>query len=161
MPELADLKRNLVIDMTPEGLRIQLVDQDRQSMFPSGTADMHDRTRLLLQKVAQIVTRLPNRISISGHTDATPFRGGASGYGNWELSTDRANASRRVIVDSGVPAGRIDNVIGKADSDPLIASDPANPANRRISIVLIREKRAEAPPAPPPEAPVLPPSLQR
>ena len=161
VPELADLKRNLIIDMTPEGLRIQLVDQDRQSMFPSGTADMHDRTRLLLQKVSQIITRLPNRISISGHTDATPFRGGDGGYGNWELSTDRANASRRVIVDSGVPASRIDNVIGKADSDPLIASDPTNPANRRISIVLLREKRAAAPPAPPPEAPVLPPSLQR
>ncbi|WP_119422198.1 flagellar motor protein MotB [Desertibaculum subflavum] len=161
VPELSDLKRNLIIDMTPEGLRIQLVDQDRQSMFPSGTADMHDRTRLLLQKVSQIVSRLPNRISISGHTDATPFRGGDNGYGNWELSTDRANASRRVIVDSGIPAGRIDNVIGKADSDPLISSDPTNPANRRISIVLLREKQAAAPPAPAVEAPVIPPSLQR
>lgn len=161
VPELADLNRNLIIDMTPEGLRVQLVDQDRQSMFPSGTAEMHDRTRLLLQKVSQIVNRLPNRISISGHTDATPFRGGDNGYGNWELSTDRANASRRVIVDSGVPASRIDNVIGKADSDPLIASDPTNPANRRISIVLLREKQGAAPPAPAVEAPVIPPSLQR
>ena len=161
VPELADLRRNLVIDMTPEGLRIQLVDQDRQSMFPSGTADMHDRTRLLLQKVSQIINRLPNRISISGHTDSTPFRGGNGNYGNWELSTDRANASRRVIVESGVAASRIDNVIGKAESDPLIASDPTNPANRRIAIVLLRERQAAAPPAPEREAPVIPPSLQR
>lgn len=159
VPELADLKRNLVIDMTPEGLRIQLVDQDRQSMFPSGTAEMHDSTRLLLQNVAQIINRLPNRISITGHTDSTPFRGN-NGYSNWELSTDRANASRRVIVEAGVPAARIDNVVGKADSDPLISSDPTNPANRRISIVLLREKPAAAP-APVREAPVLPPSLQR
>lgn len=161
VPELSDLKRNLIIDMTPEGLRIQLVDQDRQSMFPSGTAEMHDRTRLLLQKVSQIIARLPNRISISGHTDSTPFRGGANGYGNWELSTDRANASRRVIVESGIPQTRIDNVIGKADSDPLIASDPTNPANRRISIVLLRERPNAAAAAAVRDAPVIPPSLQR
>jgi len=163
VPELADLKRNLLIDMTPEGLRIQLVDQDRQSMFPSGSSQMADRTKLLLQKVSQVIQRLPNKVSISGHTDSTAFRGGENGYGNWELSTDRANASRRALTDSGVPASRIQNVIGKADSDPLLPNDPTNAANRRISIVLLRDRPqvAAAGPVPGREAPVLPPSLQR
>ncbi len=164
VPELADLKRNLLIDMTPEGLRIQLVDQERQSMFPSGSPQMMDRTKLLLQKVAQVVQRLPNKISISGHTDSTPFRSGDGGYGNWELSTDRANASRRALTEAGVPAARIQNVIGKADSDPLLPNDPANAANRRISIVLLRDRpqvAAASGAAPGREAPVLPPSLRR
>ncbi len=163
VPELADLKRNLLIDMTPEGLRIQLVDQDRQSMFPSGSSQMADRTKLLLQKVSQVIQRLPNKVSISGHTDSTAFRGGENGYGNWELSTDRANASRRALTDSGVPASRIQNVIGKADSDPLLPNDPTNAANRRISIVLLRDRPqvAAAGPVPGREAPVLPPSLRR
>ncbi|MCW5750126.1 MAG: flagellar motor protein MotB [Alphaproteobacteria bacterium] len=147
-PELNELRRNILVDMTPEGLRIQIVDQQNQSMFPSGSAGMHERTRLLLQKVSQVVMQLPNKISISGHTDATPFRGDA-GYGNWELSADRANASRRVLVEAGLPVPRIQQVVGKADQEPLFANDRMNPSNRRIAIVLLRESQQAVVPARP------------
>jgi len=140
-PELAEVAKNILVDMTPEGLRIQIVDQQNQSMFPSGSATMHERTRLLLRKVAQAVDKLPNRVSITGHTDATPFRGDGN-YGNWELSSDRANASRRALTEAGIPAGRITQVVGRADQDPLIAADRTNPSNRRIAIVLLRENQS-------------------
>ncbi len=138
LPELAQLAQHLIIDMTPEGLRIQIVDQAAESMFPLGSAYMYDHTRLLLQQIARVIQRLPNRISITGHTDATPYRTD-TGYGNWELSADRANASRRELIASGVISDRIAHVIGKADRDPLFAEDPELPSNRRISIVLLRE----------------------
>ena len=138
VPELAGFARNLIIDNTPEGLRIQIVDQDRESMFPSGSADMHDQMAVLINKIAEVVARVPNRISITGHTDATPYRS-TNGYGNWELSADRANASRRALLRAGVSPARIAYVTGKADTEPLIKEDPKLPANRRISIVLLRE----------------------
>lgn len=129
-------------------------------MFPSGSAAMNPRSRELLQKVAQIVRDLPNKIEISGHTDATPYSGNA-GYTNWELSTDRANASRRVLVDSGVDTGRLKTVEGRADTDPLIKENPQDPQNRRISIVLLREAKAAPPAAPatPPASNEPPPEL--
>ncbi len=135
-PELRDLKDNLMIDQTPEGLRIQLIDRDKISMFPSGSSSMNDKSKELLQKVAQAIHGLPNKLSISGHTDAAAYAGQA-GYSNWELSSDRANASRRVLVDAGIAAGRVEAVNGKADKDPLDAKDPLSPTNRRISIVLL------------------------
>ena len=144
VPELAKLADNLIIDNTPEGLRIQLVDQDKQAMFALGSADMLDPTRKLIALVAQVIHRLPNKISISGHTDSTTYPMGGK-YSNWELSSDRANASRREFVADGVPAERIARVVGLADRDPLVADDPASPRNRRISIVLVREAK-EPPP---------------
>lgn len=151
VPDLAELSRNLVIDNTPEGLRIQLVDQERSSMFPSGGSEMMTHTRKLLQKVAEVIQRVPNQVAISGHTDALPFRN-ASGYGNWELSADRANASRRTLQEFGVPAGRIASVTGKAATEPLLADNPTAPNNRRISIVLLRQAPL-VPPAGPAPAP--------
>jgi chemotaxis protein MotB len=138
-PQLRELAKNIIVDNTPEGLRIQLVDQEQQSMFPSGSATMNDRARNLTQLIAQVVAKLPNKLSISGHTDATPFRFGNT-YGNWELSTDRANASRRALIDSGVEPTRIRLVTGNADRQPLFQSDPFNPSNRRIAIVLLRDQ---------------------
>ena len=147
-PELKELEKNLKIDKTEDGIRIQLLDQEKVSMFPSGSAEMNPRSKELLQKVAQIVQDLPNKVEISGHTDATPYAGGAN-YTNWELSTDRANASRRVLVESGINASRLKTVEGKADTDPFIKENPMDPQNRRISIVLLREpKPADATPAP-------------
>ena len=137
-PDMPDLSQNLIIDNTPEGLRIQIVDQERQSMFPSGSAALHGRMSELMARIADVVLRLPNRVSITGHTDATPFRTD-SGYGNWELSADRANASRRALIEFGLPAERIAFVTGKADTEPLIPEDPTLAANRRISVVLLRE----------------------
>jgi chemotaxis protein MotB len=144
---LKDFADNLIIDRTPEGMRIQIVDQDRKSMFASGSAEPLQRTKEILQLVAKIILKLPNRISIAGHTDATPFSGRAD-YSNWELSSDRANASRRVLLDAGVPASRIAEVKGMAATEPLFPEDPMLPSNRRISITLLRE------------APVLPPNYR-
>jgi chemotaxis protein MotB len=149
---LSDLGEHLMIDMTPEGLRIQLVDREQESMFPSGSAAMHEFTRALLERIALVVGKLPNKIAVSGHTDATPYRS-TNGYTNWELSTDRANASRRVLLEAGLNPKRIERVIGRADNDPLLPDDPFSATNRRISIVLLREagKIAEIGATKPPE----------
>jgi chemotaxis protein MotB len=140
-PGLADLKNNIDIQQTPEGLLIQLLDKEKVSMFPTGSASMNERSRQLLSLVAHVVAPLDNKLSISGHTDATPYRGRAD-YSNWELSTDRANAARRALVINGVDGKRIANVSGRADTDPKIKDDPLSPENRRISIVLLRDKPA-------------------
>jgi chemotaxis protein MotB len=123
---------------------------------------MFDRTQKLLQQVAATLKDLPNKISITGHTDSMPFRGGPNGYGNWELSGDRAQASRRVLVAGGLDPSRIAAVAGRADRDPLLPEDPTSPRNRRISIVLLRQSsvtamNAAAKPAPAPAAPALKP----
>jgi chemotaxis protein MotB len=138
IPDLKNLAENLVVDRTPEGLRIQIVDQDKTSMFPLGSSEMSEPARKLMALVTQVVQRLPNKISVSGHTDATPFTRAGS-YGNWELSADRANASRRALIASGLPADRIAKVVGVADRDPMVADEPASPRNRRISMVLLHE----------------------
>ncbi len=143
-PELTELSKNVIIDETPEGLRIQIVDQDGRSMFPAGHAEPYERTRRLIETVAKMLMKLPNRVSISGHTDSAPFQNGP-GYSNWELTADRANAARRIIERQGLPDDRIFQVAGKADTEPLFPEDPRMAANRRLSIVLMRE----APPMPP------------
>jgi chemotaxis protein MotB len=144
-PLLAELGRQLAIDMTPEGLRIQILDEDHQPMFASGSADPNDRARLLLQKVTPVLLKLTEDISIAGHTDATPYHG--TDRTNWELSADRANATRRLLVENGLPASRIRSVTGNADRDPLLPADPFAAANRRIAIVVLRAAPA-APAAP-------------
>ena len=138
-PELKDLSQNLMIDLTPEGLRIQLVDQDKKSMFPSGKATPLPQMEKLVQQVSKVISKLPNKISISGHTDSTPY-GNDKTYSNWELSTDRANVTRRMILDDGIDEARIEYVRGKAANDPLIKADPSSPQNRRISIVILNNK---------------------
>jgi chemotaxis protein MotB len=137
-PALADIARQLLIEQTPEGMRIQLVDAERQPMFALGGAAPNDRARALLQRVAQVIQRLPNAISIAGHTDATPFRGGAE-RSNWDLSTERANVTRRLLIDAGVADSRIRNLTGHAERDLLIPEQPTAAANRRVSITLIRQ----------------------
>jgi chemotaxis protein MotB len=136
MPELAELSRNIIVDQTPEGLRIQLVDQEGRPMFDPASTEPNDRARILLRAVAQIVQALPNRIIISGHTDAAPNPD--VNNSNWELSAGRANAARRVITGAGLSEDRISQVVGKAGSDPLFPDDPYQAANRRIAIVLQR-----------------------
>jgi len=138
-PELKELKKNLMVDMTPEGLRIQIVDQDGEPMFPSGSAQMFEKTEKLMAKVAEIIRRMPNEISVRGHTDGVPYSKGAE-YTNWELSSDRANSSRRVLLKYGFPEKRINNVVGKADRDHLVVTNPNDPKNRRITIILLREE---------------------
>jgi len=137
--ELQALKDHLMVDMTPEGLRIQIIDQEGEPMFPIGSARMFEKTENLLQKVTKIIMGLPNEVSIRGHTDSNPYGPGAT-YTNWELSGDRANASRRVMEEAGLPESRVNNIVGKADTDHLFMNDPYDPRNRRISIILLREE---------------------
>ncbi|MBL4906029.1 MAG: flagellar motor protein MotB [Sneathiella sp.] len=136
-PELAGLADNIIIDMTPEGLRIQIVDQYDESMFKSGSATITHRVKRLIGKIAKAIENLPNGLSISGHTDSSGFANAR--YSNWELSSDRANASRRALMEAGLDPERIQRISGKADVDPMIEDDPSNPGNRRISIILLRE----------------------
>jgi chemotaxis protein MotB len=138
IPELKEMSRNLLVDMTPEGLRIQIADTQGRSMFPLGKAAMYDDTYQLLSKIAQIVEQLPNKVSIRGHTDGVQYST-ENGYNNWDLSADRANASRKALVNAGVNPRRIASVVGKADTDHLFPEDATSPQNRRISIILLRE----------------------
>ncbi len=138
-PRLAELAKNVMIDITPEGLRIQIVDQEGKPMFPSGSAKLFEKTRFLISQITEIVLDMPNEISVRGHTDATRYAKGAT-YTNWELSSDRANASRRAMIDSGIPKDRLNNVMGKADTQPLIADNVLDPRNRRITLILLKEE---------------------
>ncbi len=142
LPELAELSRNVIVDQTPEGLRIQLIDQEGRPMFEPGSNVPNNNARTLLRAAARVVLQLPNQIIISGHTDAS--QNSDPNNSNWEISAARANASRRVLMEAGLPENRIAQVSGKAGLDPLFRDDPFQPANRRISITL---KRA-APPLP-------------
>ena len=137
-PELKEFSGNLIIDMTPEGMRIQIADAEKSSMFPSGSARMLPHTKELLTKILQAIQTLPNDIAILGHTDSVPYHGD-NGYSNWELSTDRANASRRALTEAGLPASRIIRVVGMADMEPLVPEDPTSPQNRRISVLILRD----------------------
>jgi len=143
MPELAELSKQILIDQTPEGLRIQLVDQEGRSMFKDGAAMPNDRARILLRAVSRIINQLPNRISISGHTSISPD--GRTQSSDWALSSARADVARQLLQGAGVSPDRVYQVAGKANSDPLYPDDPMLAGNRRISIILLRE------------APVLPP----
>jgi len=152
LPEFQQMAQSLMIDNTPEGMRIQIVDQEGLSMFPSGSASMYDHTERVLGLVTEIIKKMPQDIAISGHTDSVPM-GGDGTYTNWELSSDRANAARRGLLSLGVPESRIARVVGKAATEPLLPDNPSDSKNRRLSIVLMRgtgEQVAPKPSGPPP-----------
>ena len=138
IPELAAISDQILIDMTPDGMRIQIIDKDGKSMFESGSATMLQRTVLLIGTVTGAIKDLPNTISIRGHTDSSNYAPGAT-YTNWELSADRANATRRTMENFGFDAEKIGNVVGKSDTDPLIKDNPSDPQNRRLSIILLHQ----------------------
>ena len=136
-PALAELARHVLVEITPEGLRVQLLEADGQPMFATGGIAPTERARVMIQRVAQAAARLPNPIQVTGHTDSTPFRG--SGRSNWDLSTERANATRRMLSEAGVADARIRGVTGMADRDPLLPAQPNAAGNRRVAITLLRE----------------------
>ena len=138
---LAKYKDQILLDVTPEGVRIQIIDHERRSMFPLGSARLEDFSSDILKELAHIVSGVPNRISISGHTDRKPYV--AVNYTNWELSADRANAARRALLAGGLAPEKIGRVVGLASSVLLEPSAPESPVNRRISIVVMN-KRTEA-----------------
>ncbi|HEX6266819.1 MAG TPA: flagellar motor protein MotB [Burkholderiales bacterium] len=142
-PKLAALRSQIRLDMTADGLRIQIVDADQRPMFASGSAVVQPYMQDLLRLIAEVLTEVPNRLTLEGHTDAAPFSQGERGYSNWELSADRANASRRELLAGGLPEDRVLRVQGLASSSPLDAGDPRDPANRRISIIVMN-REAEA-----------------
>lgn len=140
-PELNDYRDQIILEQTPDGLRIQLVDRDNRPMFRPGTATPYTFYNRILQAIAGVVQSMPNRIAIAGHTDGTvSAREGA--YGNWELSADRANATRRVLRDAGVRPDRMAEVTGRAATQPLYPDAPNRAENRRVAIVLLREAPA-------------------
>jgi chemotaxis protein MotB len=138
---LAQFKDQILLDVTAEGVRIQIIDHERRSMFPLGSARLEHFSRNILTELASIVSSVPNRISISGHTDTKPYV--AVNYSNWELSADRANAARRALLAGGLAAEKIGRVVGLSSSVLLDPAVPASPVNRRISIVVMN-KRTEA-----------------
>jgi chemotaxis protein MotB len=144
MPELAELSKQIHVDQTPEGLRIMLSDDEGRPMFDQGSPKPNDRARVLLRAVARVINQLPNRITITGDTSASPD--GKKHPEDWDLSMQRANASRAILQQAGVDSDRIRRVSGDGSSDPLFPDDPTLAGNRRIAIVLLRE------------APVLPPN---
>ncbi|MBX3664089.1 MAG: flagellar motor protein MotB [Burkholderiales bacterium] len=143
-PALRQFREQLLIDITTEGLRIQIVDAQNRPMFASGRAELQPYTRDILLEIGRTLNGVENRISISGHTDATPYASGERGYSNWELSADRANASRRVLVQGGMDDGRLVRVVGMAAAVPLDRNDPLNPLNRRISLIVMNRQTENA-----------------
>ena len=134
---LKDFADQVLFDITPEGLRIQIVDKENRAMFNQGSALLQDYTADILHEIVKVISEAPNRISVSGHTDATPYSMDGD-YGNWELSADRANAARRELLAGGLPEEKIGRVVGLGSSDLLDTSQPRAPINRRISIVVLR-----------------------
>jgi chemotaxis protein MotB len=141
---LKPFKDQLLIDIMPEGLRIQIIDAQNRPMFDVGSAQLKGYTIAILRELAPYLASVPNHISITGHTDATPYVG-SRGYTNWELSADRANAARRVLVASGLPDDKIGRVVGLSDSAPMDRAHPLSAVNRRISIIVMTHDAADTP----------------
>ena len=136
-PKLAEFKSQIRLDMTRDGLRIQIVDEQNRPMFDSGAAEVKGYMREILQAIGSVLAEVPNKLTLEGHTDAKPMGAGAIGYSNWELSSDRANASRRELLAGGLSDARVLRVQGLAASLPYDRQDPLNPINRRISIIVM------------------------
>jgi len=142
-PLLKKYKNQLLLDITSEGLRIQIVDEHNRPMFALAKAELQPYTREILHVIGMVLGEVPNKIGLSGHTDSTPYYSDA-GYGNWELSADRANASRRELVLGGMSDDKVLRVVGLAAAAPLDRKDPFNPINRRISIIVMNKRTEEA-----------------
>jgi chemotaxis protein MotB len=143
MPEIAELSKNIVIEETKDGLNISLVDQDGRSMFPEGSVQPYDRTRRVLEKIAETVRRMPNRLAVTGHT-AAPRPGGRPFGSPWDLSAGRAITVREILASNGIPDDRFSVVSGKSDTEPMFPDNPYLAANRRVTVTLLKE----APPVP-------------
>ena len=141
---LKQFKKQMLIDITSEGLRIQIVDEKNRPMFSSGSATMQPYAREILSEIAKVLNEVPNTISLSGHTDAIAYSGGERGYSNWELSADLANACRRELVAGGIAEGKILRVVGLSSAVPFDKEDHNNPINRRISIIVMNKETEEA-----------------
>ena len=144
-PVMRQYRKQLLIDITSEGLRIQIVDEQNRPMFAMASAEVEPHMRVILREIGAALNDVPNAISLSGHTDATQYSS-QRGYSNWELSADRANASRRELVAGGMHPDKVSKVVGLEAAVPLDPQDLYNPINRRISIIVMKRGEAEAVP---------------
>jgi chemotaxis protein MotB len=142
-PGFDALKSQIRLDMTRDGLRIQIVDEQNRPMFASGSAEVQPYMRDLLREIGALLGQVDNRLTLEGHTDATAYAGGSRGYSNWELSADRANSSRRELLSGGLPEGRVLRVQGMAASQPYEEGNPNAPINRRIAIIVMNRAAEE------------------
>ncbi|MDO9013142.1 MAG: flagellar motor protein MotB [Gallionella sp.] len=142
--KLKQFKSQILLDITSEGLRIQIVDEKNRPMFRSGSAQLEPYTREILHAIGQTLNDVPNKVSISGHTDAALYGGGNRGYSNWELSADRANASRRELISGGMADEKIVRVVGLSSAVLFNKEDAMSPVNRRISLIVMNKKAEEA-----------------
>ena len=138
--KLAEVKDQIKLETTPEGLRVQIIDNKNMPMFKLASSETEPQIRLILRAMAPVINKLPNKITINGHTDARPFPGKRKGYTNWELSSDRANAARYELNDGGLAEEKILRVTGLSASIPYNPANPDDPMNRRISIIVMNKK---------------------
>lgn len=141
---LQKFNNQILLDITSEGLRIQIVDEQNRAMFQSGSAQLEPYTKEILHEIGKTLNNIPNKISLSGHTDAAAYSAGGKGYSNWELSADRANASRRELIAGGMAADKIVRVVGLSSAVLFNKEDPLSPVNRRISLIVMNKKAEEA-----------------
>lgn len=142
-PNLSKFKNQLLLDITSDGLRVQIVDEQNRAMFNSSKADMQPYAKQILQELGKTLNDVPNKISLSGHTDATPYPNGEKSYSNWELSSDRANASRRELVAGGMDETKLLRVVGLSSASLFNKENPFDATNRRISIIIMNKKAEE------------------
>jgi chemotaxis protein MotB len=142
-PLLVQFRSQIRIDITQDGLRIQIVDEQNRPMFDSGSALVKDYMRTILREIGKVLSEVNNKVTLAGHTDAAPYSSGERGYSNWELSADRANASRRELVAGGLREGQVVRVLGLASSSLLDKDNALNPVNRRISIIVMNKDAEE------------------
>jgi len=142
-PKLSEMRSQIRLDLTSDGLRIQIIDEQNRPMFDLGSAAVKDYMRELLREIGRLLNSVENRVSLSGHTDSAPYGSGARGYSNWELSADRANASRRELVAGGMSESKVLRVVGLGPSLMFDTANPRSPMNRRITIVVLN-RDAEA-----------------
>lgn len=143
-PQLAQFRRQLLLDITSEGLRIQIIDEQNRPMFDLSSAELKPYARDILKKIGLLLNGVSNRVSLAGHTDAAQFAGGNLGFSNWELSANRANASRRELIAGGMDESKVLRVVGLGSTVLFDKNDPLNPVNRRISIVVLNQRTEQA-----------------
>ena len=143
-PTMREFRKQLLLDITTEGLRVQIVDDQNRPMFALASAELQPHTKEILRRLGGVLNEIPNKVSLSGHTDATPYASGEKHYSNWELSADRANASRRELILGGMNEQKMMRVVGLSSAVLFDKKEPFNPVNRRISIIVMSNKAAEA-----------------
>ncbi len=137
--KLSEFRHQIRVEITPDGLRIQIVDDFNRPMFELGSSRVQPYMREILHEIGKVLNEVDNKVALSGHTDAAPYAGGERFYSNWELSSDRANASRRELIAGGMLPSKIVRVVGLADSNLLVKDEPRSPLNRRISIIVLNK----------------------